>query len=113
VKVWIKAVGIACLVELLFVMGLVTMHLADAKTLNPRILTFLSLYHMFAISLTYTVLNIIWAWPGPGREHIRTSNTLMYLLVYLFQVVITTPIFYGLLRWIGYVRREKIRTNTD
>jgi hypothetical protein len=100
-KTWIKAVSIACLVEFPLLLGLATM---NSDTLIPRVLT---LYHMFAISFAFGVLNIIWAWPGPGREPIRTSTALTYFPVYVFQVILTTPIIFLLWRWIDRVRGRR------
>jgi hypothetical protein len=102
-KEWIKAAGIACLVEIFPVLVLAATGRANSEKLISRLLTG---YHMFSISFAFTVLNIIWSWPGPGRESIRTSGALTYFLVYAFQVLLTTPIIYGLLRGIDRVRKR-------
>ena len=100
-KTWTKAIGIACLVELLLAVGFAMMHFANSKKLIQGLLNCLTMYHMFSISLAFSVLNVIWAWPGPGREPIRTSYALLYVLVFVFQVMLTTPVVYLLLRWIN------------
>jgi hypothetical protein len=76
------------------------MHIANSKKLIQGLLSCLTMYHMFAISLAFSVLNVIWAWPGPGRKPIRTSDALLYVFIFVFQVMLTTPIVYLLLRWI-------------
>ncbi len=106
-KGWIKAVAIACLVELLLLVPLAIAQLTHSKKLIQSLLTCLTFYHMLSISLAFTVLNTIWAWHGPASQPIRTPETLLYLLVGVFQVVLTTPIIYGLLTWIGHVRRKR------
>ena len=74
VKAWIKAVGVACVVELLCVIPL-AMAIARGQPANGKFvdgfLNFLSLYHMFAITLAFSVLNIIWAWHGPANCYVK------------------------------------------
>jgi hypothetical protein len=113
VKAWIKAVGMACVVELLCVIPL-AMAIARGQPANGKFvdgfLNFLSLYHMFAITLAFSVLNIIWAWHGPAGQPIATPNSLLYVLIYVFQLILTTPIIYGLIRLLARVRAHRKQT---
>ena len=103
VKTWIKALLIAGILELPQVVVLA----GSIKDLGKSnlILNALGWYHVLAIWFGQYVL-LVWN-PGPRRGPTAISNSVAWLSVFGFQVLITTPITYGLLRWIGHLRAEK------
>ncbi len=106
-KMWSKSLGIACLLESLVACGTAAAHFANPRFLKPGILSFLAVYHMFAISLASISLHVVWTWHGPTSEPVRTPAFLEYALVFVFQVLLTAPIVYGVLFCIARARRSK------
>ena len=97
-KLWGKAFGIACIAELLLAVVIAALDVTKFRAINQGILSALGLYHILAVSLASTVLNFVWMWHGVASQPLRTPLALHYFLVFVFQVILTTPIVYGLLK---------------
>lgn len=105
-KNWIKALGIACAVEIPLLATL--MALPTKPVVSPAVSivgSVLVWYHVLSIPFGQAVL-IRWSFAaGPGPT--AGSEVVYWLSVYAFQVVLTTPIMFGLLRLLAHLRRKK------
>jgi hypothetical protein len=99
-KIWIKAIGVACLVELPLLIPLAVKWSVSPEKVIPD---FLTMYHVLAIPLAITVLNIIWN----HQSHPSTPDAVLFFLVYAFQVMLTTPVMFFLLKGIERVRSHR------
>jgi hypothetical protein len=106
-KTWIKAFVIAAVLEVPQVVFL-ERSVADLWKSN-HLLNAVGWYHLLAIWFGLTALVI----SDPGTPRPRpwpTGASVVWFSVFAFQVLLTTPIIYGLLKWIGFVARRKQST---
>ncbi len=101
-KNWIKAVAVACLVELPLIVTLKTTPVAEYHKFIPSVLGW---YHLPGIWFANVVL-LIWN-PGPRLGPTPASNAVFWLTIFSVQVLLTTPVVYGLWRWIDRVRTDR------
>jgi len=99
-KTWIKALVTAAGIEVPQVMFL-AYAIGDLGKSN-LVLNALGWYHVLAIWFAQWVL-LVWN-PGPRPGPTTASNAIAWLSVFGFQVLITTPIIYGLFLWAGHIR---------
>jgi hypothetical protein len=104
-KTWIKAFGIACIAEFPLLIGLAT---TNYEKFVSRVLT---MYHMFAISLAFSVLQVIWN-RQPWSKTASTPDAAVFFLVFAFQALLTTPIVFLILTWVRRARTAR-RVNSD
>jgi len=95
-KTWIKAAGIAALVELPMLWVLVKTPPTDYRKFIPTVVGW---YHLFAVWFGYYVLTV-WN-PGPRPGPTVASNTLYWFSVFVLQVLLTTPVVVVLMRRIA------------
>jgi hypothetical protein len=103
VKTWSKAFAIAAVLEAPQVMFLAR-SIGDLGKSNGA-LNIIGWYHVLAIWFSQWVL-LVWN-PGPRRGPTPASNAVAWFSVFAFQVLITTPIFFLLLKWLAYLQRRK------
>jgi hypothetical protein len=103
VKTWIKAFAIAGVLEAPQVLFLAR-SIGNVGKSNVA-LNVIGWYHVLGIWFGQWVL-LVWN-PGPRPGPTPTSNVVAWFSVFAFQVALTTPIIYGLLRWMGFVRRKR------
>ena len=96
---WIKAGGIACLVEFFLLVAMRTMLSVNRHSFISDVLGW---YHIGGAMFCNEML-LIWN-PGPRQGPTPASNAVCLLSMYLFQAAVTTPIIFLLLKWIDYVR---------
>ena len=101
-KTWTKAVVLSSLVEL----PLLTLLEALPRRLeNSLPVEVIGWYHVPAYWFSHYVLLVYNPGPRPGPT--VASNALAWFSRFAFQVLITTPVMYGLLRLIGRAGRVK------
>lgn len=101
-KTWVKALAIAGVLEAPQVVFLARS--IDQLGKSNVALNVIGWYHVLGAWFGHYIL-LVWD-PGPRPGPTRVSNAVYWFSVFTFQVLITTPIIYGLLRWIGIVDRK-------
>ena len=96
-KNWIRAIYLACVIEVPFVASLALMQAKQANSAIARMTgNILVWYHILAIPVGHAVL-IRWNFSsGPGQA--PGSDGVLWFSIYAFQVIVTTPIIYALIR---------------
>lgn len=100
-KNWIRAACIACLVELPLLIKMEGTPISDFQKFVPSVLGW---YHLPGIWVSNIVL-LIWN-PGPRLGPTPASNAVSWFTIFSVQVLLTTPVIYGLLRWIQHARAK-------
>jgi len=95
VKAWARALIIASLIEA----ALLGAFISTTRVENPAsfISQLLTRYHLFAIWFSCNVL-LVWN-PGPRPGATPASNAVAWVGMFVFQLLVTTPIIYVLLSW--------------
>jgi uncharacterized membrane protein (DUF485 family) len=109
VKGWARAFITASLIEAALLAAYIsTREIGYSPRFIPQ---FLMWYHLFAIWFSY---NVLLAWnPGARREPTPASNAVVWASMFAFQVLVTTPIIFGLLKWIRHARTKKESNASD
>lgn len=103
---WIRALFIACALEF-FATALLIALTPGGPPSRARSLVgqALVLYHILSIPFAQAMLTL---WNSPPRPQPATGSSAIYWLsLYIFQVLLTFPIAYVLLKWILRLRQKK------
>jgi hypothetical protein len=109
-RIWIRAVGIACVVEVVVVTPLALAIWWPMRTNGKCLISlvnFTTVYHMLSLTLTFTLSKLLELRTGRGHESVPFALALFVCLVYLFQVILMTPIIFLFLKWVGHVRGHR------
>ena len=98
-KNWIRAVCVSCLVELPIIFIWMSASARNPEGFVPQLL---SMYHGFSVGFTFGLLNAIWN----HQSMPHTPNSLLFVLLYLFQAAIATPVVYLLFWTFDRIRRR-------
>jgi hypothetical protein len=99
-KTWVKALSIACLVEVPALLALMTLSRKSVESHSDSVLgQILIAYHIlsfpFGMSMLYT-------WVGNRQPPVHGSEAILWFSVYAAQVLLTTPIVALVLKGTNY-----------
>lgn len=101
-KVWVGALVMASVVELPLVILLSTT--GPAKLNGSVIGRAIGWYHLMSLWFGYAVITL-WN-PGPRVAPTGVSNAVYWFSIFAFQVVVTTPVAFLVLKGIGHCRKR-------
>jgi hypothetical protein len=99
-KTWLKAFGIACLVEVPALLALMTLSRESIESHSDSVLgQILVAYHTLAFPFG---MSILYAWVGSRQPPVPGSEPVLWSSVYAAQVLLTTPLIALVLKGASY-----------